>query len=136
MTTPAQEQVVLPVTDLLATSNICPQAPSNSNKFALCGYIVDPNSNPLAGVQMSSPTIGGVSAVTNTNGYFSVEFPVSQAYDCDNPVIFTYTKSGYKTLNYVLKGYYVSPGGNMGTQLMLNPGSGTEQKTDKHGMCS
>lgn len=121
--------------DPLTQTHNCPHQPSNSNGFALCGYIVDANHNALAGVQVGSPTFPSISATTASDGYYDTQFSPLQNYDCGNPVTFTYSKSGYKTLNYILNGPYIYMGGDMGTQLILNHGSGTEQKTDKHGMC-
>lgn len=121
--------------DPITHAHNCPHQPSNTSAFALCGYIADQNHNALAGVQVSSPTFGSISAVTASDGYYDTQFSPLQNYDCGNPVTFTYSKSGYKTLNYILNGPYIYMGGDMGTQLLMTHGSGTEQKTDKHGMC-
>ena len=121
--------------DPVTHAHNCPHQPSNTNAFALCGYLADQNHNALTGVQVSSPTFSSISAVTASDGYYDTQFLPLQNYDCGNPVTFTYSKSGYKTLNYILNGPYIYIGGDMGTQLILNHGSGTEQKTDKHGMC-
>lgn len=122
--------------DPLTQAHNCPHQPSSSNGFALCGYVVDANHNALSNVQVSSPTFSSVSAITASDGYYDTQFLPLQNYDCGNPVTFTYSKSGYKTLNYVLNGPYIYMGGDMGTQLIMTPGSGSEQKINKHGMCS
>lgn len=125
---------VINLESLTKTHN-CPHQPSNTNAFALCGYLADQNHNAIVGAQISSPTFSSISAITDSNGYYDIQFLPLKNYDCGDSAIFTYSKLGYKTLNYILNGPYVGIGEDIGTQLLMTPGSGTEQKIDEHGMC-
>ncbi len=111
--------------DSLTPAHNCPHQPSNTNAFALCGYLADENHNALAGVQVSSPTFSSISATTASDGYYDTQFflPLNNN-RCGSQVTFTYSKSGYKTLNYIFNGVM---GGHRGTQLLLKYGSGSEQ---------
>lgn len=115
---------------------ILQQIPRTTSKSLLCGHITDESANPVSGVQISSPNFASISATTGSDGYFETEFSPLKNYDCGEPVTFTYTKSGYKTLNYVLNGPYIYTGGDLGTKLTMKKGTGSEQQVNKHGMCN
>ncbi len=119
----------------LTQAHTCPHAPSNSTAFAFCGYLVDASHNSLSGVSVSSPSFPGVSATTASDGYFDLQFLPLQNYDCGSPVTFSYSKAGYKTLNYIINGPWIYQGGDMGTRLIMSSGSGIEQQNLTHGMC-
>ncbi len=120
--------------DPVVHASNCPAQPGNNNDFAICGFTADKNHNALGNVNISSPNVSfGASSISN--GWYDTEFIATGNYSCSNPFTLTFSKTGYKTLNYVLQGPYVYAGGGMGLNVTLTPGSGTEQKTEKHGMC-
>ncbi len=112
----------------------CPTQPASPNNFAICGYVSDSNHNALGGVNVSSPN-ASFSATTLANGWYDTEFLPTASSSCTNPFTLTFSKTGYKTLNYVLKGPYVYAGDGFNMNVSLTPGTGTEQKLDKHSMC-
>ncbi len=121
--------------DPVAPAANCPTFPANANNFAICGYTADKNHNALGNVQVSSPN-ASFSLNTLGNGWYDTEFLANANFSCTNPFTFTFSKNGYKTLNYVIKSPSpIYAGGGINLNVLLTPGSGTEQKIEKHAMC-
>ncbi len=110
----------------------CPR--STEGTFLLCGYVTSQENTPISNVEITSPIFGNLSGSTESDGYYEVEFDTTQSYDCGNPAILTYSKKGYKTLELGLEGF-IFPGSDLGYNISLTPGSGSEQKISKHGQC-
>src|SRR3989344_438449 len=112
--------------DQIVKTHNCPVSAPLGNNFSHCGYVIDENHNAISNVRITSPNFSNISTFTTDDGYYEVQFPVLKEYDCDTPpVTFIYSKSGYKTLNYILEGPDVWVGGSMSNQINLKSGSGS-----------
>ena len=120
----------------LTKAHNCSRHPSKTNNFFLCGYVVDENRSPLAGVQIASPDFSDLKATSGADGYYEAEFPPKKNYDCGDKATFTFTKPGFKTLDYTVEGPIIYIGGDIGFRHMMKTGTGIEQIVSKHGICS